>query len=398
MGKSFNAKTQSREYAKDCFGKNALALPRLCGKTSGKLMRIVDVTTFRRDFKLQNPSVVAYEAIETAPNLLVRIELENGLVGWGNAAPDAHVTGETAEGVERTINQLFRPFLIGQEASRIEWLWSRLCGLVPKQPTAIAAIDIALYDLLGKAAGLPLCKLLGPARDEILTSVTLSIEETMMSVARGLDFQAQGFKALKIKCGLDAGEDIARVRSVRQAVGDAVRISLDANQGYSVETTLRVLADLRGCDIAFIEQPVAAGDIEALRELCRRSPIPVMADESVLGAADVLATPAPLVNLKLMKTGGITGALKANAVAEARGIRAMVGCMDESRISMAAAAHVALALGSVPYADLDGHLDIIEDVASEGILIAGGMVHVGAGAGLGLWVSDKLIGEEGELG
>jgi len=360
-------------------------------------MRIVDLTTFRRDFKLQNPSVVAYEAVETAPNIIVRVELENGLVGWGNAAPDAHVTGETAEGVERTINHLFRPFLIGQEASRIEWLWSQLCGLAPRQPTATAPIDIALYDLLGKAAGLPLYKLLGHARDEILTSVTLSIEETTMSVRRALTFQAQGFKALKIKCGLDAEDDIVRVRAVRRAVGDAVRISLDANQGYSVGTTLRVLAELRGCDVAFVEQPVAADDIEGLRELCGRSPIPVMADESVLGAEDVLNCPAPLVNLKLMKTGGITGTLKANAVAEARGIRAMIGCMDESRISMAAAAHVALASGNVAYADLDGHLDIIGDVASEGILIADGMVRACHGAGLGLSVSPKLIGGKDEV-
>jgi L-alanine-DL-glutamate epimerase-like enolase superfamily enzyme len=347
-------------------------------------MRIVDISTIRRDFKLRHPSVVAYEATETAPNIIVRVELENGLAGWGNAAPDEHVTGETAEGVERTINQIFRPLLIGQDALRIERLWSQLRVLAPKQPAAIAAIDIALYDLLGQVAGLPLCKLLGNARGEISTSVTLSIEETGASIARAIEFQAQGFKVLKIKCGLDANEDIARVRAVRQAVGDAMQISLDANQGYSVEATLRVLAALRDWEIAFIEQPVAADDIDALREVCRHSPIPVMADESVLDAEDVLISPAPLVNLKLMKTGGITGALKANAVAEARGIHAMIGCMDESRISMAAAAHVALALDNVVCADLDGHLDIVDDVASGGILIEDGLVRISDGVGLGL--------------
>lgn len=111
---------------------------------------------------------------------------------------------------------------------------------------------------------------------------------------------------------------------------------------------------------------------------------PVMADEAVLNAADALVTPAPLINLKLMKTAGITGALKANAVAEARGIRTMLGCMDESRISMAAAAHLALALNNVAYADLDGHLDIVDDVASGGLLIEAGQVRVTSGAGLGL--------------
>jgi L-alanine-DL-glutamate epimerase-like enolase superfamily enzyme len=347
-------------------------------------MKIANLSVIRRDFKLRNPSIVAYEAIETAPNIIVRIELENGLVGWGNAAPDEHVTGESAESVEHTIKELFMPFLLGKEAFRIELLWSQLRRFAPNQPTAIASIDIALYDLLGKTAGLPLCKLLGDARDQIATSMTLSIEETLLSVARAMEFQRRGFKALKVKCGLNADADIERIRTIRHAVGGQMQISLDANQGYSVEETLRVLSAVQDCDIAFIEQPVAAHDLDALREVCQRSPIPMMADESVLNAADVLKTPAPLVNLKLMKTAGFTGALKANAVAEARGIRAMIGCMDESRVSMAAAAHLALALNNVLYGDLDGHLDIVDDVAEEGILIDNGFVRVSTDPGLGL--------------
>ncbi len=349
-------------------------------------MQIVDVSVFRRDYQLRNPSVVAYESVEVAPNLVVRVELENGLVGWGNAAPDEHVTGENADGVERTLNQVLKPFLLGQCAHRIEAIWPQICQLAPKQPTAVAAIDIALYDLLGKTAGLPLCQLLGSAKSKIETTVTLSIEDLQTTLARAKDFQAQGFRALKIKCGLNPKDDIERVRQVRKVVGSQMRLTLDANQGYSVTEALRVMEAVKDCHIEFVEQPVAANDLEALRELCQRSPIPVMADESVLSAADVLKTPAPLVNLKLMKTGGITGALKANAVAEARGIRAMVGCMDESRISMAAAAHFALAMNNVIYADLDGHIDIIADVAEQGILIKNGFVETENEAGLGLMI------------
>lgn len=351
-------------------------------------MQIVDVGVFRRDFQLRNPSVVAYEAVEVAPNLVVRIELENGLVGWGNAAPDEHVTGENADGVERTLNEVLKPFLLGQFAWRIEAIWPQLCLLAPNQPTAVAAVDIALYDLLGKTAGLPLCQVLGNAKDKIETTVTLSIEDLSITLARAKDFQAQGFRALKIKCGLNPADDIDRVRQIRQIAGSQIRLTLDANQGYSVTEALRVLEAVKDCHIDFVEQPVAANDLDGLRELCQRSPIPVMADESVLSAADVLKTPASLVNLKLMKTGGITGALKANAVAEARGIRAMVGCMDESRISMAAAAHFALAMNNVLYADLDGHIDIIEDVAAEGILIESGLVGTNGNAGLGLLIED----------
>ncbi|MBI1763341.1 MAG: dipeptide epimerase [Acidobacteria bacterium] len=348
--------------------------------------RIVSLTVARHDFQLRNPSVVAYEALEAAPNIVVRLELENGLVGYGNAAPDQHVTGETAASVEHTITRLFKPVLLGADATRIEALWAQLTALAPTAPSAIAAVDIALYDLLGKLAGLPLYRLLGAARAAIETTVTLSIAVTATSVAQALAFQAQGFKALKIKIGLAADADVERVRAVRAAVGPAMRLTLDANQGYTLAETLRVLEALRACNIAFIEQPLDAADVEGMRELCARAPIPVMADESVLSAADVLLTPAPLINLKLMKTGGITGALKANAVAEARGIRTMIGCMDESCISLSAAAHLALALHNCAYADLDGHLDILDDVAKGGIFVTDGFVHVGAGAGLGISV------------
>ncbi len=306
-------------------------------------MQIVDVSVFRRDFQLRNPSVVAYEAVEVAPNVIVRVELKNGFVGWGNAAPDEHVTGENADGVERTLNEVLKPFLLGQFAGQIEAIWPKLCQLAPNQPTAVAAVDIALYDLLGKTAGLPLCQLLGAAKSKIETTVTLSIEDLQTTLARAKDFQAQGFRALKIKCGLNPKDDIERVRQVRKVVGSQMRLTLDANQGYSIAEALQMLEAVEDCQIEFVEQPVVATDLEALQEVCQRSPIPVMADESVLSAADVLKTPAPLVNLKLMKAGGITGALKANAVAVARGIRGMVGCMVESRISMGAAAHFALA-------------------------------------------------------
>jgi L-Ala-D/L-Glu epimerase len=349
--------------------------------------RIVSLEVQRHDFQLRHPSVVAYEALEVAPNIVVHLRLDNGLIGYGNAAPDAHVTDETAESVAQTIQHLFKPALLGADATRIEALWAQLKALAPTAPSALAAVDIALYDLLGKMAGLPLCHLLGAARDAIETTVTLSIAETATNVAQALEFQAQGFKALKIKIGLEVEADIKRVRAVRAAVGPAMRITLDANQGYTMTETLRALEQLRACDIAFIEQPLKAADLEGMRELCQRAPIPIMADESVLNAMDALLTPAPLINLKLMKTGGITGALKANAVAEARGIRTMFGCMDESSISMAAAAHCALALHNVAYADLDGHLDIVDDVAEGGLLIEDGLVRINQSAGLGLAVN-----------
>lgn len=346
--------------------------------------RIVAVEITRHDFPLRHPSVVAYGGVETAPNIVVRMRLENGLVGWGCAAPDEHVTGESPEMVEQTLRGVFSPPLLGRDARRIESIWEELRQLAPGQPAALAAVDIALYDLFGQLLGLPLTELFGGARRELPTTMTLSIEPLEKNLARTNEFLAAGFRALKIKCGVDLDEDIARIRAIRQLAGPEVTLTLDANQGYDVETTLRLLEAVADCRCAFIEQPVPADDHAALARLCAHSPLPVMADESILDAGDVAKTPAPFVNLKLMKTGGITGALKCNAVAAARGIGVMFGCMDESRVSMAAAAHLALGLHNVLYADLDGHIDLLEDVAAGGIILEDGLVRVGAAPGLGL--------------
>ncbi len=349
--------------------------------------RIVKIEIRRSDFRLSNPSVVAYEAVEVAPNIAVSIELEDGRKGWGNAAPDYHVTGETAESVELTLRNELSPFLLGRNAEQIEKLWPELCTHAPGQPTAVAAIDIALWDLLGQAAGLPLYRMLGYARDRISTSITLSIDDLEPSVARAQEFQSRGFTRLKIKCGLDAEGDIMRVKAIRSAIDPDTRLCLDSNQGYSVDQALLVINSLKDCAIEFIEQPVRADDLDGLRFLSARSPIPIMADESVLNAGDLLKSPAPLVNLKLMKTGGITGALRCNAVAEARGISVMFGCMDESVISIAAATHLALALQNVRYADLDGHLDIVEDVAEGNPLLSAGDLSLDDSPGLGVKIS-----------
>ncbi len=346
------------------------------------MARIADVKIQRSDYRLSSPSVVAYESVEVASNISVAIVLDDGRVGLGNAAPDQHVTGETAESVERALREDLGPVLIGRNPARIENLWPELCAL--GRPTAVAAIDIALWDLLGQSAGLPLFRLLGNARETIPTSVTLSIDGFEASVDRALEFQARGFRRLKIKCGLDVEADIARVKAIRAAVDPGIALCLDANQGYSVDQTLLAINALGDCVIEFIEQPVSADDLDGLRFLCARSPIPVMADESVLGPRDLLKTPAPLVNLKLMKTGGITGALRCNAIADARGIGVMLGCMDESTISISAAAHLALALRNVRYADLDGHLDIIDDIGAGNPLLEEGSLGLTESPGLGV--------------
>lgn len=260
----------------------------------------------------------------------------------------------------------------------------------PQAPAARAAIDMALYDLLGQRAGLPLYQLLGFARPQILTSMTLGIASIEESVRHAQEFVKAGFRALKIKTGLDWQEDVERVKAIRAAVGSAIALRVDANQGYPLQQALNFIRDVESCRIEFLEQPVRAKDLNDLKLIRASSKIPIMADESALSPEDVFTLAAhgfvDMVNVKLMKTGGISDATRATAVAAARKLPVMLGCNDESRISIAAAVHLACALPGVQYADLDGAFDLVDDIASGGFTVQDGFLIPGEMPGLGVKV------------
>jgi L-alanine-DL-glutamate epimerase-like enolase superfamily enzyme len=256
-------------------------------------------------------------------------------------------------------------------------------------------VDLALHDVWGKQRGVSVQALLGGTRRAIPTSITIGImgiEDTCKAAAGHL---AEGFEILKIKGGRDPEEDIARVRAVRRAHGPDVAIRLDVNQGYSVDQARAVMLSLAG-EIEFIEQPVGADELDGLASLAADGVVPVMADEPVLGPAQadqVMRRGLRLVCVKLMKSGGLAAAARVCDVAQERGARVMIGCMDELPISMAGAAHLALSHPAVACADLDGHLDMIQRVATGGIEIRGGRASVTATPGLGVRVDEGRLSE-----
>jgi L-alanine-DL-glutamate epimerase-like enolase superfamily enzyme len=343
-------------------------------------MKIARVDLYIKSFRLKAPSAVAYATVEDAPHVFVRIETESGLEGWGCCAPDPVVTGETVEAIHDFLDRKGRDLLMQRDARRLHALDSHLARHGPEYPGARAAVNIALYDLLGKRCGRPVYELLGFYRQCMATSITLCLDTpgTMAEKARG--FVAKGFSVLKVKLGGDLEEDLARVRSVREAAGEAIALRLDANQAYTATGALKLCEALSGdARIEFLEQPTPAGDLAGLGETARGSAIPIMADESVVSPADALAVAqnraAQSINIKLMKAGGITAALKIAGIAEAAGLPAMLGCMDESVLSIAAALHLALACENVAWADLDGHLDIEADAASGGVRLEKGILY-----------------------
>jgi len=226
--------------------------------------------------------------------------------------------------------------------------------------------------------------LMGDHAQEVPCLGIMGVEESVRS-ARAL--AKRGFKALKIKGGADIDEDIARVLRIREEVGPRIELRFDANQGYSAEGTFRFVKAVRPAKLSLIEQPTPKEDLEQLDRATRMTPLPVMADESLVSLKDAYRLVrngiADMVNIKLMKCGGIIEALNVNAVAKSAGYEAMVGCMDESALGISAGLAVALCRPNVRYADLDGHLDLIGDPFEGSVILRDGTLYPVDRPGLG---------------
>lgn len=350
-------------------------------------MKITQIEFWPIKMKLVEPYTIAYETVDSTTNIILRMETNTGLVGYGCAAPDYAVTGESVQNVLDVTANIIAPYIKGLDPLRIAYHLSRLTLLMPKNPTALAMIDMALHDLLGKRAGLPLYKILGGYRDFIKTSITIGILPEKLTVKKAKQFVQQGFKAIKIKGGLDVAMDIERIIKVREAIGPEIEIRFDANQGYSAESSLRFINDTSSACIELVEQPTPRGNSDLLKRITRETDVPIMADESLMSLCDAFrlaqGNVIDMINIKLMKVGGIAEAIQINGVAKAAGLEAMVGCMDEAALGIAAGLHFALSRPNVEYADLDGHLDLLNDPTHRSVILKDGYLYPNDAPGLG---------------
>ncbi|HHT45046.1 MAG TPA: dipeptide epimerase [Fastidiosipila sp.] len=290
--------------------------------------------------------------------VLIKLHTDAGLIGYGEAQPFRAVTGETIQSV-KGFYEVLAPLLIGRSPFELETIHRLMNDVAFGNNAAKAGIDIALYDLCAKAVGLPLYRYLGGSEGTVYTDMTIGINKPKKMAELAKAYVDDGFTMLKVKVGLNDEEDIEAIRLIREAVGPDIELRLDANQGWQVKQTLAVLKAMEPYNIREIEQPVQYHDIAGLRAVRVATDIDVVADESILLPADALRVlkedACDIVNIKLMKSGGIYQALKINDIAEAAGIPCMVGCMGETALGIAAGAALAAARDNIAYADLDSH-------------------------------------------
>ena len=353
-------------------------------------MVIRDIQTGSLSLPLARPFKTALRTVERVEDVAVRILTDTGEVGYGEAPPTAVITGDTAGSITCAIRDFIRPALLGMDIEDLEGIQKKLHGCLLHNTSAKAAVDMAVYDLWAKRWKAPLWKLLGGAKPSFETDITISVNPIDQMVADSLDAQRRGYRILKIKVGKEGKKDVERIAAIRNALGPDIRIRVDANQGWTPRQSVAIISALedKDLDIDLVEQPVPAGDLDGLRYVTQRVQTSILADEAVFSPADavkiITTGAADLINIKLMKTGGIWQALKVCGIAESYGVECMTGCMLESKLAVTAAAHLCCGQSVVTMADLDGPSLCATDPFEGGPIFDGATVTMTDAPGLGI--------------
>jgi L-alanine-DL-glutamate epimerase-like enolase superfamily enzyme len=378
-------------------GSKAYGLPSKAledARTAAKKLKITDVEIFLFDIPITSPFRIAIGTMTAANDLLIRIRTDQGLVGLGEACPFPPITGETqATNAAAAIS--IRDMIVGKDPLAIDALLRLIGPIVHSNPSAVAAFDMALFDILGKVAGLPLFRLLGGTKNVFETDITTSLDTLEKMTAEAKGYADKGYKTLKVKVGLDPDEDYSHIAAIRAAVGPQVAIRIDANQGWTIPQAVYALRKMEPLAIEFCEQPVLASDTAGLKAVRSQSPIAIMADEALFGPSDAIklirAEACDTFNIKVMKAGGLLNSIRIAHIADAANMRCMVGCMLESKLALTAAAHVVASQANIVYADLDGNTEHVIDPITGGMTVKAGTLTLPETPGLGCDVDPVFV-------
>lgn len=369
-------------------------------------MLIKNITLHSLKAPLHTPFKTALRTVNSLHDTVVRIECENGIVGFGSAPSTPAITHDDHQSIAKAILEELRNALIGESLDDFAHIIRRVHNNRTAGTNAKAAVDIALYDALARHRKVPLAQLLMPKNIGTITTTLAtdytisvnSIEEMLFDIDSAL---ARGYRCLKIKVGSEASADLSRIQTIYEHVSAhpnfPITLRLDANQGWDAATTIQIMQTLEAKEINFelLEQPVHASDIDGLRRIKSAIKTPLMADESAFNLAQVevlhLQDAADIINIKLMKTGGLYGALQIIEYCRKHKIRCMIGCMLESSIGVAAAAHLAAANHDViQLIDLDGPTLAIHDPIEDATTFCQATIKINQSHGLGIRANQPL--------
>ena len=366
-------------------------------------MKIIKITTEPLSLPLRRPFITAYRTVEKLENILVKLHTDTGETGYGEAPAVTAVTGEASASITEAIHHYIAPLITDMDVRDIYMISARIQSALYGNPAAKSAVESAVYDIWGQYQRAPLYQLLNRApikenRPHAIienNDLTISAGDTESMTADALQAVKNGHSILKIKLGKNACTDGLTLLSLWAALKErwpytGLKFRVDANQGWTVKEALRIIHawESQGVPLDWIEQPVAAGDIAGLKTVTDSTDIDIVADEAVFSARDAVKVlerrAADMINIKLGKAGGPGNALKIADLCEIYQVKCVIGCMLESRLGAAAAAHIAYAHPNIVKIDLDGPLLCAEDFFVQGPIFNGAHIDMTQDLGWGL--------------
>jgi L-alanine-DL-glutamate epimerase-like enolase superfamily enzyme len=362
------------------------------------------IDIFKMNVEITQPIRILLGVLDTANNLAIKITTDTGLVGWGEASPCTVITGDS-QNTNYVTAQTIARLIKGKNALAIAARMLEVNNVTIGDSSVRSAFDMALYDIAAKAANMPLYQFLGGERRELRTDLTIGIKDTVEeTVAQAKSIIEAGFNAIKLKVGRPGLEDVPHVKAVRELIGPNMALKMDSNQGWDYPTAVANINAMEELNLQYAEQPIAVWDYEGLARLRKKVNLPICADESVFDHRDALKLvkmgAVDYLNIKLGKSGGIYIGLKINAIAEAAGMKCMIGCFAESRLGLSAAAHLAMARPNISFIDLDSCYHFKNDPVIGGVSFdekIGGLLHLPDAIGHGAAFNESDLEQDSKV-
>jgi len=361
-----------------------------------KKLRIQSIGIYKLIIPLKEPFVISLGTQYNAESVIVVIKTQANFTGYGECSPYMSINGESIDTCF-IVGQYLAKILKGKNALDIKECVQDMDKTIYGNNSIKSAFDMALYDIAAQHADTPLYKFLGGKNNKpLITDYTVSLGEASKMAADAKKYKEQGFPVIKVKLGETTHKDAERIHFIREAIGYEMPLRIDANQGWDVKTAIATLKELERYSIQHCEEPIARWDFMRLRKVKKKSPIPIMADESCCDHHDakrlIQLKACDMLNIKLGKSGGILDALKIISLAEKAKMKMQVGAFMESRLGMTAFAHLALCSDNISYCDFDTPLMFTEDPVTGGLTYQqNGVVTVPETAGLGATIEEDYL-------